>query len=339
MALYECGCGGEAKPGRRFIQGHNSKGKNNPMYGVEPWNKGETKETNKKVKGAGEKIKEIKNEFFATEEGEKSAKKMGKTKKEFFATDKGQEWLDENYRGENHPMYGVHRYGEDAPNYGKIPWNKGLTKDTNESIKRVSEFMTGDNNPAKRPEVGEKISIVNTAKYAKGEMVSWCKGETKDNNVTLKNQSEKQLKNWQDPEFIKMMVNSWYRSGQTRPEKETDGIVQQLYPNEYKFNGNFELGISIGGKIPDFVNVNGKKKAIDVFGDWCHRDDDPQIRIDLFKEYGWDLLVIWQHELEDRDAVIQKILKFHGIKSDYVLTQKTLDTWMDGEDKNENQQT
>ena len=40
MKQCECGCGSYAKPGNRFIYGHNSKGKINPMYGVEPWNKG-----------------------------------------------------------------------------------------------------------------------------------------------------------------------------------------------------------------------------------------------------------------------------------------------------------
>lgn len=34
MNLCECGCGREVKPGRRFINGHNSKNGNNPMLGV-----------------------------------------------------------------------------------------------------------------------------------------------------------------------------------------------------------------------------------------------------------------------------------------------------------------
>lgn len=41
--------------------------------------------------------------------------------------------------GKNNPMYGVHRYGENNPFYGK--------KHTEESKKRISESMSGENNP------------------------------------------------------------------------------------------------------------------------------------------------------------------------------------------------
>ena len=295
----------------------NRRGENSPCFGKESWCKGKTKETDERL--------------------EKLGKKSSKTKKEFFATEEGQEWIDKHMRGENSPMFGVHRCGEDAPMYGKDAWNKGLTKETDDRVKEIAENVSKGLKKFFASEEGQKyikehMCGENHPMYGKE---AWCRGETKETNKSLKKQSEKQLKNWQDPEFIKKMVNSWYRSGQTKPEKGIDGIVQILYPNEYKFNGNFELGITIGGKIPDFVNVNGKKKAIDVFGDWCHRDEDPQIRIDLFKKYGWDLLVIWQHELEDKDTVIQKIVKFHGVKSDFILTQKTLDMWINKKEKKE----
>jgi len=41
---------------------------------------------------------------------------------------------------------------------GFISWNKGLTKETNEGVKKISESKFGENNPAKRPEVREKLS-------------------------------------------------------------------------------------------------------------------------------------------------------------------------------------
>lgn len=45
---------------------------------------------------------------------------------------------------------------------GKIPWNTGLTKETNESLKNISEAMKGDNNPMKSPEVRKKMSESNS---------------------------------------------------------------------------------------------------------------------------------------------------------------------------------
>ena len=82
-----------------------------PAYGVEPWNKGETKETNESVK--------------------KYVESGSKTRKEFNATEEGQKWLDEHNRGENAPMYGKGYLvaGEKAPMYGrtgdKCPVYKG----------------------------------------------------------------------------------------------------------------------------------------------------------------------------------------------------------------------
>ena len=65
---------------------YGKRGEETSMYGVEPWNKGETKETNDIVKV--------------------SAEKCSKTLKTFFTTEKGQRWQDENNRGENNGMYG-----------------------------------------------------------------------------------------------------------------------------------------------------------------------------------------------------------------------------------------
>ena len=288
-----------SEEGQKWLD-DNIRGENNHFYGKESPVKGLTKETSVRLRIAGEKISKTHIAFFQTDEGKKFAKERGKNKKEFFATDEGQRWLDENWRGENHPMF------------GKEPWNFGLTKETNEELRMM----------------GKRQSKTLKAFYATDE------GKLLAENHGLK-MHKIMCEKFQDPEFVKMMVNSWKRKP-TQPEKDINSIVQLLFPREYKYNGNYELGITIGRKVPDFVNVNGKKKAIDLFGDYWHDGEDPQVRIDLFKEYGWDLLVIWQHELEDKDAVIQKIVKFHGIKSDFVLTQKTLDTWIDKkEDKNE----
>ena len=249
--------------------------------------------------------------------------------------------------GEDHPMYGKHHSKESKERRrktlkekhanGEIKiWNVGLTKETDERVNEQAEKQSITQKEYYATEEGQgwldrNLRGENSNFYGRR---SWCYGLTKESSDGLKVISKKMIKRWKDPEFVKELINSWHRGGkgQTRPEKDIDSIVQIVIPKEYKFNGNFELGITIGGKIPDFVNVNGKKKAIDLFGDYWHDGEDPQVRIDLFKKYGWDLLVIWEHELKDRDAVIKKILKFHGIESNYVIPQKTLEKWIDSKD-------
>jgi very-short-patch-repair endonuclease len=76
----------------------------------------------------------------------------------------------------------------------------------------------------------------------------------------------------------------------------------------YKYVGGGDLVIA--GKIPDFVNINGQKKLIELYGSYWHRNDDPNNRIELFKEYGWKTLIIWEDELKMEEILKEKLLKF-----------------------------
>ena len=54
-------------------------------------------------------------------------------------------------------------------------------------------------------------------------------------------------------------------------------------------------------------------KLIELYGDYWHRGQDPQDRIDLFKDAGYECLVIWEHELnESPDTVRSMIANFGG---------------------------
>ncbi len=80
----------------------------------------------------------------------------------------------------------------------------------------------------------------------------------------------------------------------------------------YKYVGNGE--VIIGFKNPDFINVNGEKKVIELYGDYWHRNDNPQDRIDHFKKYGFDCLVIWERELKNKDSLLIKLKEFNNCK-------------------------
>lgn len=93
----------------------------------------------------------------------------------------------------------------------------------------------------------------------------------------------------------------------TMPERKLLYLIEQN-KLPFKFCG---LGdVIIADKFPDFININGKKQLIEVYGDYWHRNDNPQDRIDLFKQYGFDTLIIWEHELKDEDTVLIKVKEF-----------------------------
>lgn len=119
------------------------------------------------------------------------------------------------------------------------------------------------------------------------------------------------LKKWQEPDFITNQMNG-RKEQPNKCERLLDSVLNDLFPEEYRFVGDWQ--IVIGGKCPDFINTNGQKKLIELFGDYWHRNDNPEDRIQKFAKYGFDTLVIWEKELKDLDLLRQKLMEFHNRK-------------------------
>ncbi len=116
---------------------------------------------------------------------------------------------------------------------------------------------------------------------------------------------------WSNPEWRDKVVKAQRLGCHIHPNKAEVALFELLeleYPGEWKFVGDGSL--IIGGKNPDFANVNGRKELIELFGDYWHKGEDPQNRIDLFKSYGFKTLVIWESELENLDEVLGRIVEF-----------------------------
>lgn len=87
-------------------------------------------------------------------------------------------------------------------------------------------------------------------------------------------------------------------------------LLNKYYPNEWAFVGDFSL--IIGGKSPDFANVNGKKLLVELWGEYWHRNDNSEERIALFSKFGYHTLVVWERELKNEEILIPKIQEFVG---------------------------
>jgi len=121
---------------------------------------------------------------------------------------------------------------------------------------------------------------------------------------------------WKDKEYNTKMRKSraLKPNGQ---EKELNRILQRLCPKQYKFVG--DLAFQIDGKNPDFINVNGQKKLIELFGDYWHskeitgrtRAEEEKQRKEHFAKFGWKTLIIWGSELKDKEEVIKRITDFN----------------------------
>ena len=97
-----------------------------------------------------------------------------------------------------------------------------------------------------------------------------------------------------------------------KPEKVLGFLLNNMFPKDWIYTGD---GIDkeninsvwIGRKNPDFMNVNGQKKVIELFGDYWHSEKitgEPEElhelnRINHFRKYGFETLIIWEKELKD----------------------------------------
>ena len=136
---------------------------------------------------------------------------------------------------------------------------------------------------------------------------------------------------WQDPDKRESRLNSSARRKADRTHSEYMKAAWETNPEKYA--GMFlspnrieqkvaksidELGwrfvgdgqIWIVGKNPDFIWDKGHK-VLEVFGDYWHRNDDSQERINHFAKYNWPCLVVWEHEINDNlENVVSRIRAF-----------------------------
>lgn len=114
-----------------------------------------------------------------------------------------------------------------------------------------------------------------------------------------------------------------------KTEARLDKIIQRVLPSQYKYNGGAQLGFRIHRHIPDFVNVNGQKKIIELNGCFWHcceqcnivrhpkgvsavfiRDRDKRFISDS-EALGYKTLTIWEHDMADEGSVIKKLEDFN----------------------------
>lgn len=116
-----------------------------------------------------------------------------------------------------------------------------------------------------------------------------------------------------DPEFIRKRLKALCRRP-TKPEQQLIDLISE-YRLPYKYTG--DGSVIIGGLNPDFININGDKKIIEVFGRPWHQKfprgwkQTELGRIMALSSYGFKTLIVWEEELEDQKTLLSKIRQFN----------------------------
>lgn len=201
-------------------------------------------------------------------------------------------WHHSSFSGAKNPMFGRHHSEEARRKNRASHLGKRFSEETK---KQLSEMRLG------KPKSEVMRRNLSNARLGIPR--------PKESN---QKQSDTMKRNWQDPEYVRRQWNA----RNIIPNK-AEGKLQRLFDSlnlPYKFVGDGQL--IIGGKCPDFVNVNGQKKLIELFGDYWHKPEEEQDRIEQFRGLGFSTLIVWGSELSDVETLTQKILLFEGVASD-----------------------
>ena len=121
---------------------------------------------------------------------------------------------------------------------------------------------------------------------------------------------------WENPAFREKQIAAMYAGiavKPTKPEVALRLLLDRCYPGEWKYTGDFQTWID--GKCPDFININGRKAVLELFGDYWHSEQitgEPEEqhvanRIAHFARNGFECLVIWEREVGDEQTIRQRI--------------------------------
>jgi very-short-patch-repair endonuclease len=179
-------------------------------------------------------------------------------------------------------------------------WNRGLTKETDP---RVAKYARSQ---AKHVRTPEHCRHIREAKLG----------------VPNPKKSAEMRRSMQNPEFVRELL----RRVNQRPNKvetRTLEILNRHFPGEWRYVGGGQF--VLGGKVPDFMNVNGKKQLIEVYGMYFHRGQNPQKRIDYFRQFGFETLVLWEDEIKDEELVVSKVRNLKCVEAIQELPQKGKD--------------
>lgn len=207
---------------------------------------------------------------------------------------------------------------------GNIPWNKGLTKENHTGIARGAEkarqFNLGRHHSS---ETRKKMSLSsplrgkpcseekkqNLREKNKGQ-VPWSKGLSKETDERILSQSLKIAGIWKDIDTKNAWLKKLRKAANQRPNKLEillGELLDKAFPNEWLYTGNGL--VTIGGMIPDFANINGHKAVVEAFGDFWHKDENPQNRIDRYSEFGYKCAVVWENEIKKNPALVIERIK------------------------------
>jgi len=221
----------------------------------------------------------------------------GRFVKDCYSTFKGKHHTEEIKRKLSEIQNGQHHSPSTEFKKGFKPWNKGIKWWTEEYRKNQIETRKGTHSSPKTEFKKDDPKLI-------GNKINLGRKHTEE--WKIKNGEMLKLR-WKNEEFreknIKAALNGLLKRPTSLEKKFIEIVRKHDLPYEYVGNGSFLIGF----KNPDFINLNGQKICIEVANHFHHQGDWTYKRIEHFKKWGWDCIVIFEEELKDENKILDKI--------------------------------
>jgi len=187
-------------------------------------------------------------------------------------------------------------------------WNKGLTKETDLRLlaqgQKVSKKLKGSTHQDARYSFSKEFY----------EHLYWDQGLSlqaiADRLRCFLSTVHYYLKRYQIP---RRQAFEAQRRKPTAPELKLLALIEK-HNLPYRYVGDGAVWFE--GYNPDFIDINGAKGIIELFGDYWHTGaikswrETEGGRIYHFAKFGFKTLILWENELENEEVVVGKIKKF-----------------------------
>jgi len=139
--------------------------------------------------------------------------------------------------------------------------------------------------------------------------------------------NDKIRQNWLNKEYKERRLRELLSSLYPKPnnqERILSNILNETLPGTFQYTGDGKTVIN--RMVPDFTNIDGKKQVIELFGDYWHsqkitkNQSENRTELGRIKAYnlvGYNCLIIWESELQDREKVAIKIKEFSNAHSSH----------------------
>ena len=231
-------------------------------------------------------------------------------------------------KGKLHPLWGKHRTEETKKKMSNAHKGKhGLKGNENPMFgKHPSEETKGKMSEAKRGERNHNFGKSRSEETKR--KISESERGKKVSEATKKKQSEIGKKRCESKEEREKLSRMREKVRMPRHHTKPELIFEEICKKHnlpFHYVGDGQLWIGKRKKLnPDFIEANGKKICIEIFGDYWHSLLlNPKLREDAtlsyrkghYKKYGWTSIFLWENDLKraDTEQFVLSVLKKNKI--------------------------